>query len=455
MGRRKINLVFLAAAVLVAALFTATAAYAGGASLPPCYNRVQDVGEAGVDCGGSCVRPVSEVCDGLDNDLDCVVDELEVCGVKKGAAADAADGASGSGEGKASTVAKGAAQDKVCAPSEKRVADEGEPFVNVISPPSCVIASGIGGLAYAETINLTKMLNTLRNRNDQQQSIMAMYRGSSGRCAATFTRFKDELAAHRALADGISNAQVRSVGGVLAYINETHSFAAWVKGYYVVTTAPYFDYTSSKSDNEDCTALMQPYLARTGSDLLLSKPASEITAQAGTGIVAEVMVPAEMDDTEITQAHDEEMAMQCDYIPENNRVMCRKVKASGAITGTMSVETAAKANGEQVAAAAFGEGAVGMVRRVAGAYNITLPENDKELLGKLEDFRQRHSKELSARYGKAGIATDEQLAEVLRQFSAELLQAKQDEQQVAQARAQPKRESVFAKVARLVASIFR
>ncbi len=73
---------FLAAAAIfvvisIAVLLMATAAYALPApTSPPCYNRVQDSGEKGVDCGGLCASPsLIEFCDGKDNDKDCMIDE--------------------------------------------------------------------------------------------------------------------------------------------------------------------------------------------------------------------------------------------------------------------------------------------------------------------------------------------------------------------------------------------
>lgn len=66
----------------VALLLMGTAAYAQAMpTLPPCYNGVQDEGEPGVDCGGSCAYGQHfELCDGKDNDRDCLVDEGIVCG---------------------------------------------------------------------------------------------------------------------------------------------------------------------------------------------------------------------------------------------------------------------------------------------------------------------------------------------------------------------------------------
>lgn len=41
----------------------------------PCSNGVQDGDEAGIDCGGRCFSPtILELCDGVDNNKDCLVD---------------------------------------------------------------------------------------------------------------------------------------------------------------------------------------------------------------------------------------------------------------------------------------------------------------------------------------------------------------------------------------------
>ena len=85
MKRRKINGKFFTSAatavavviaVAAALLLMATGAYAqAAAALQNCSNGVHDGNETGVDCGGSCFNKyILEVCDGKDNDKDCLVD---------------------------------------------------------------------------------------------------------------------------------------------------------------------------------------------------------------------------------------------------------------------------------------------------------------------------------------------------------------------------------------------
>lgn len=68
---------FIAVVVLCAMILSlATAAYAPAAALPPCWNGVQDGNETGIDCGESCFNKyILEVCDGKDNDKNCLVDD--------------------------------------------------------------------------------------------------------------------------------------------------------------------------------------------------------------------------------------------------------------------------------------------------------------------------------------------------------------------------------------------
>lgn len=48
--------------------------------VPSCSDGIQDGQEGGVDCGGACLLlDVPDVCDGVDNDRDCAVDEDNVC----------------------------------------------------------------------------------------------------------------------------------------------------------------------------------------------------------------------------------------------------------------------------------------------------------------------------------------------------------------------------------------
>ncbi len=47
---------------------------------PTCSDGVQNQGELAVDCGGECIISAKEVCDAVDNDKDCYIDEAGVCG---------------------------------------------------------------------------------------------------------------------------------------------------------------------------------------------------------------------------------------------------------------------------------------------------------------------------------------------------------------------------------------
>ncbi len=84
MGKGFESRIFLLACAVLALLVAAAAAQALAAQSPaPCLNGVQDSGESGVDCGGGCASAsMVDYCDGLDNDNDCAVDED--CSQKKG-----------------------------------------------------------------------------------------------------------------------------------------------------------------------------------------------------------------------------------------------------------------------------------------------------------------------------------------------------------------------------------
>lgn len=73
-----LGLVSFAAFVLAFVMVMAIGASAqpGKPTPAPCFNGVQDEGEGGVDCGGNCAYAQHfELCDGKDNDVDCLVDE--------------------------------------------------------------------------------------------------------------------------------------------------------------------------------------------------------------------------------------------------------------------------------------------------------------------------------------------------------------------------------------------
>ncbi|MBI2580299.1 hypothetical protein HYV85_00645 [Candidatus Woesearchaeota archaeon] len=50
---------------------------------PSCHDSFKNQNEYGTDCGGVCVTGDAEVCDGIDNDKDCLVDDGNVCGEQK------------------------------------------------------------------------------------------------------------------------------------------------------------------------------------------------------------------------------------------------------------------------------------------------------------------------------------------------------------------------------------
>ncbi len=335
----------------------------------------------------------------------------------------------------------------ICIPSGQKLGYEDEPSVNVIMPPSCVIASDLGNLQYLETYNLTKMLNSLRNQQETITSILAMYKGSGGRCAAIFTKYESEGSADLALGGMASeDAVLKRVGDYYAYVNDTFHYAVWRKGLYVVTTSSYYDYTSGKSDEENCAALIEPYLNKIGSDLT---PAEATPASyKGENSTAELIIEKvrEEEGSGTGGAPDEDgLVMQCeDSRDKNGTIVCKKVKASEMIFSEEVVEEEIPAATADYLADSSGEG-IKKIRRLAETSNIYLPQSDDGLKSKLDEYYNSRAGEYFEKYGNREL-TDDEAAKELKMFSQEMYPEKQ-----------PKKAgsaSFFGKIVSFVKNIF-
>lgn len=344
----------------------------------------------------------------------------------------------------------------ICIQPEQRLGDEDELSVNVIMPPSCVIASDLGNLQYLETYNLTKMLNSLRNQKETIPSILAMYKGSGGRCAAIFTQYESEGGADSALRGMASeDAVLKQAGDYYAYVNDTFHYAIWRKGVYVITASAYHDYTSGKSDKENCAALIEPYLNKIGSDVTPAEVTQvSYTDGNGTGELT------------IEQAHEEEgssagsapdedgMAMQCEASDdENGTIICKKVKANGVDflggannEGTPPSGDGNSIDGKTVQEESYTETGIEAARRIAKANSIYLPESDDELEKGLREYSEKNSEDYYKKYGGRELS-DKETAEEIRLFSQKMYPEKQ-----------PKKAgsaSFFGKIVSFVKNIFR
>lgn len=418
-----------------------------------CSNEIQDQDEEGVDCGGFCAKPLNlEICDGLDNDADCKADEEGVC-----------DKAGENQQQGTQTSTEIKPDISVCAMPRQRTGDEDQPGANIIMAPRCVIASDVAGLEYRETINLTKMLNSIRRQTTTIPGFLAVYQGESGRCSAMITEYQTADDAKSALAEGISGVSPEKIGSGYANVNETMSVAAWTRGSQVIIISPYYDYTSGRTDKQGCTALFAPYMEGIGSDLLPAGAKGKVGQQIQESLATKLARISrckigqdgersceEITGTVIAEAPEPDengMIMQCEYLDEKGDVACKKVNAAGFTRGTPGEESMQETTTTPASATDDSRQAA-EIRRIAQSNGITVKGTDEELLRKLNDYRNAHSKEIMERHGGKDTLTEKEAAEEIRMFSEE------ESKKAAQQSQKPQEKSIFRKVIGFVKGLF-
>lgn len=429
---------------------------------PNCSDGIQNQGELAVDCAGQCIISTEEICDSIDNDKDCYIDEGGIC---------------------EAPPAKSLSDD-VCAFPDRQIGYENRPDYFAIMSPSCVIEDDVGTLDYRSTLNLTKSYNARNSQKETLQITLAIYEGGKGgRCSAVFAAYPDAAAAKKAAKDTENLFMpLKKLGNNYAYINETIGIGYWVKQNYLIS-AINKDYINDYWwEEEDCTELLEAYLAKIGSDLteagLTSQstqdtqpaparvPSQDVCWRIGGPDGEEVCEERTPDTLRMPEPDENGMVVTCEDLDEKGRVICKKVKASTLpFSGQLPKEEAnSVVEGEQLSGqsvTAAEESQVEKIRRIAKQYNIYFSNyDDGKLLDALQKFGKKHRKELEEKYGSQEPSEDK-MAEILKQFSEEEFgkspkaqQAQQQTQQAQQQTQQPQKQSLFSKVKNFFKKLF-